>query len=57
MDNEVNLNNEKIEDVDIGYWNIMYLEKLNNLTELSLNLENNYSDNVGLSRIIVWMDN
>ena len=34
----------------------MHLEKLNNLTELKLNLENNNITNEGLREIIAWID-
>ena len=50
------LSDRDLEDVDIGYWNIMHLEKMNNLTELTLNLDNNKITNEGLSEIIMWID-
>ena len=35
----------------------MYLEKMINLTELTLNLDNNKITDEGLSEIIMWIDN
>ena len=49
----VNIN---LQDVDIRYWSIMYLEKMINLSELSLNLRNNLIKNEGLSEIILWIN-
>ena len=44
----MDLKNTNFEDIDVKYWNIMHLYKMNNLVELSLNLENNNIGNEGL---------
>jgi len=51
------LKDGEIEDIDIGYWSVMYLGKMNNLKELSLNLDNNNIRNEGLVKLILCISN